>query len=226
VALATEGKHFRPERTRISCHALETAAYAPFRRERRMKFANATKFHRKSGLSEWTCCSSDAHPRRPESPLVHRERREAHPGRDDFYGSEPSFTTPVILGFSADSPVWRSAVNFAPTWTGTPLGNLSRDTVWCMVWVPRTILIVAVLACVFTDSICASATEHCVAHVEGYGNSLHAQLGGIALVSLFPGGLAVVLRELSQLHPVKVSATTNNTALDFLISRPRQGFYR
>jgi hypothetical protein len=40
----------RPERTRISCHtALDKAAYAPFRKERRMKFDNATKSHRKSG---------------------------------------------------------------------------------------------------------------------------------------------------------------------------------
>jgi hypothetical protein len=43
-----------PERTRISCHAaLDKATYAPFRRERRMKIANATKFHRKSGGAQW-----------------------------------------------------------------------------------------------------------------------------------------------------------------------------
>jgi hypothetical protein len=36
--------------TRISCHAaLDVAARAPFSKERRMKFAKATKFHRKSG---------------------------------------------------------------------------------------------------------------------------------------------------------------------------------
>src|SRR3984885_1286330 len=36
--------------TRISCHAaLDEAARAPFSKERRMKFAKATKFHRKSG---------------------------------------------------------------------------------------------------------------------------------------------------------------------------------
>ena len=36
--------------TRISCHAaLDEAARAPFNKERRMKFAKATKFHRKSG---------------------------------------------------------------------------------------------------------------------------------------------------------------------------------
>jgi hypothetical protein len=35
--------------TRISCHAaLDEAARAPFSKERRMKFAKATKFHRKS----------------------------------------------------------------------------------------------------------------------------------------------------------------------------------
>jgi hypothetical protein len=44
----------RPERTRISCHAaLEKAARAPFCREGRMRFDNATKFHRKSGVAQW-----------------------------------------------------------------------------------------------------------------------------------------------------------------------------
>jgi hypothetical protein len=42
----------RPERTRISCHAaLDTAACAAFVKESRMKFANATKFNRKSGVA-------------------------------------------------------------------------------------------------------------------------------------------------------------------------------
>src|ERR1700733_4204710 len=42
-----------PERTRISCHAApDTVACAPFSRERRMKFANATKSYRKSGAVE------------------------------------------------------------------------------------------------------------------------------------------------------------------------------
>jgi hypothetical protein len=37
-------------RTRISCHAaLDGAARAPFSKERRMKFAKATEFYRKSG---------------------------------------------------------------------------------------------------------------------------------------------------------------------------------
>jgi hypothetical protein len=37
-------------RTRISCHAaLDEAARAPFSKERRMRFTNATNFHRKSG---------------------------------------------------------------------------------------------------------------------------------------------------------------------------------
>jgi len=40
----------RPERTRISFHALlDIAACAAFRKESRMKFANATKLDRKSG---------------------------------------------------------------------------------------------------------------------------------------------------------------------------------
>jgi hypothetical protein len=43
----------RPERTRISCHAaLDKAARAPFYKERRMVSANATKFHRKSGVPQ------------------------------------------------------------------------------------------------------------------------------------------------------------------------------
>ncbi len=42
-----------PERTRISCHAApDTVACAPFSKERRMKFANATEFYRKSGAAE------------------------------------------------------------------------------------------------------------------------------------------------------------------------------
>ena len=42
----------RPERTRISCHAaLDMAACAAFRKESRMKFANATKFDRRSGVA-------------------------------------------------------------------------------------------------------------------------------------------------------------------------------
>jgi hypothetical protein len=42
----------RPERTRISCHAaLDKAAFAPFRKEGRMKCDNATKSNRKSGVA-------------------------------------------------------------------------------------------------------------------------------------------------------------------------------
>jgi hypothetical protein len=38
------------DRTRISCHAaLDIAACAAFVKESSMKYANATKFHRKSG---------------------------------------------------------------------------------------------------------------------------------------------------------------------------------
>ncbi len=44
----------RPERTRISCHAaLDKAACAPFRKEGRMKYTNATKVNRKSGVAKW-----------------------------------------------------------------------------------------------------------------------------------------------------------------------------
>jgi hypothetical protein len=44
----------RPERTRISCHAtLDKAACAPFFKERRMMFVNATNFYRKSGVGQW-----------------------------------------------------------------------------------------------------------------------------------------------------------------------------
>ena len=41
------------DRTRISCHAaLETTTCAAFSKESRMKCANATKFHRKSGVAK------------------------------------------------------------------------------------------------------------------------------------------------------------------------------
>ena len=44
----------RPERTRISCHAVpDKTAYAPFFKERRMMLANATNFYRKSGAAQW-----------------------------------------------------------------------------------------------------------------------------------------------------------------------------
>jgi hypothetical protein len=47
----------RPERTRISYHAdLATPRYAPFRRERRMRIANANKFDRKSGERSGEIC--------------------------------------------------------------------------------------------------------------------------------------------------------------------------
>ena len=43
-----------PERTRISCHAaLDMATSAAFVKESRMKFANATKLDRKSGVAQW-----------------------------------------------------------------------------------------------------------------------------------------------------------------------------
>ena len=48
----------RPERTRISCYAaLTTAACAAFRKESRMKFANATNLDRKSGERSGGTCS-------------------------------------------------------------------------------------------------------------------------------------------------------------------------
>ena len=54
-------------RTRISClDALERTACAPFREERRMKFTEATKFHRKSG----------GEPRPLERPQQHQQFRE------------------------------------------------------------------------------------------------------------------------------------------------------
>jgi hypothetical protein len=44
----------RPERTRISCHAaLDKAPCAPFRKEGRRKYTNATKVNRKSGVAQW-----------------------------------------------------------------------------------------------------------------------------------------------------------------------------
>jgi hypothetical protein len=42
----------RPERTRISCHAvLDIATCAAFVKESRMEIANATKLNRKSGVA-------------------------------------------------------------------------------------------------------------------------------------------------------------------------------
>jgi hypothetical protein len=35
---------------------LDKPAYAPFRKERRMKFAEATNFQRKSGVAQWSDC--------------------------------------------------------------------------------------------------------------------------------------------------------------------------
>ena len=53
ISAATELSS-RPERTRISCHAVpETTACAAFIKESRMKFANATNTNRKSGVAEW-----------------------------------------------------------------------------------------------------------------------------------------------------------------------------
>jgi hypothetical protein len=44
-----------PKRTRISCHAaLDKTVRAPFLKERRMMFANATNIHRKSGVAQWS----------------------------------------------------------------------------------------------------------------------------------------------------------------------------
>ena len=44
----------RPKRTRISCHAApDKTACAPFFKERRMMFANATNVYRKSGAAQW-----------------------------------------------------------------------------------------------------------------------------------------------------------------------------
>src|SRR5450755_1513368 len=44
----------RPKRTRISCTRLQaTTACAAFCEESRMKFASATKVHRKSGGAKW-----------------------------------------------------------------------------------------------------------------------------------------------------------------------------
>jgi hypothetical protein len=44
--------------------------YAPFRKERRMKFTNATKFHRKSGVAQWSdlLFSSTSDKRKLKSP--------------------------------------------------------------------------------------------------------------------------------------------------------------
>ena len=44
----------RPERTRISCYSALTSSHVcGFRKESRMKFANATNLNRKSGVAQW-----------------------------------------------------------------------------------------------------------------------------------------------------------------------------
>jgi hypothetical protein len=69
----------RPERTRISCHAaLDKAACAPFFKERRMMFASATNFYRKSGVAEWRDLRFLLVAR--PSP---RQNRPTFPSRDD-----------------------------------------------------------------------------------------------------------------------------------------------
>ena len=74
-----------PERTRISCHAApDTVACAPFSKERRMKFADATKFHRKSGEAEGSAVllpPRQALPQQPLSPLSSRAYPDFLPRR-------------------------------------------------------------------------------------------------------------------------------------------------
>jgi hypothetical protein len=49
------------EAYRISCHAApDETAGAPFFKERRMMFANATNFYRKSGAAQWRDLCVDA----------------------------------------------------------------------------------------------------------------------------------------------------------------------
>jgi hypothetical protein len=49
----------RPKRTRISCHAApDISTCAPLRKERHMKFINATKLNRKSGERSGGICSA------------------------------------------------------------------------------------------------------------------------------------------------------------------------
>jgi hypothetical protein len=82
----------RPKRTRISCHAsLERTAYAPLRKERRMKSAEATNFHRKSGVAKWRdlrfplpsikCLRGKrfVHQEHPDLPAASCESNEQHP---------------------------------------------------------------------------------------------------------------------------------------------------
>ncbi len=67
----------RLERTRISCHvALETTGCAAFRKESRMKFANATNINRKSGVAEGRdlqCASTPPRFPRATPPLIPTE---------------------------------------------------------------------------------------------------------------------------------------------------------
>jgi hypothetical protein len=73
-----------PERTRISCHAApDTVTCAPFSKERRIKFANATKFYRKSGAAEGSAVQRTFRgnvfrPSAVESTLATNHRTQKH----------------------------------------------------------------------------------------------------------------------------------------------------
>jgi hypothetical protein len=81
---ATLSLSSRPKRTRISCHAApDKTACAPFFKERRMMFANATNFYRKSGAAQWRDLCVDAPSWkcfRPERSVVERSAVFTGPG--------------------------------------------------------------------------------------------------------------------------------------------------
>jgi hypothetical protein len=74
----------RPKRTRISYHAeLAASTYAPFRRERRMRIANANKLDRKSGGAQWRDLCVDA----PSWKCFSTERSEVERSAVSFAGA-------------------------------------------------------------------------------------------------------------------------------------------
>jgi len=91
----------RPKRTRISCYAApDKAACAPFFKERRIKFANATNFNRKSGAAQrrdlcvdapsWRCFSTEL----PWACGPPKVRKTPQSGNRSLWNRRPSLCHP------------------------------------------------------------------------------------------------------------------------------------
>ena len=101
----------RPKRTRISCcAAVDRASCAAFRKESRMKFANATELYRKSGVAKWRdlrFAFSAPQPQGPEprSPLSSRPQwrdlQFTQPASDLYRSAALPFVIPSAAEGSA-----------------------------------------------------------------------------------------------------------------------------